>query len=100
MPLPRDQGHADGAHDAVVRGNGDLLAEDAGEGGGDGVVVRRAALEIDDIADFPAANDAVQVVEGDRIRQTGDEVGHRLALVKPGGDVALHEDGAALAEAR
>ncbi len=47
MPLPRDQRHADRAHHAVVRGHRDLLSEHAGESGADGVVVRRAALEID-----------------------------------------------------
>ena len=99
-PLARDQRHADGAHHAVVRRHGDLLAQQAGEGGGDGVVVSRAALEVNHVADLAPAHHAVEVIEGDGIRQAGHQVGHGFALVHPAGDVALHEHGAALAQAR
>ena len=98
VPAAGDERHPDRAHDAVVRRHRDRLAEDRGEGRRDRVVVRRAPLEVDHVADVAAADDPVQVVEGDRVRQPRDQVRNRLALVQPAGDVALHEHRAALAE--
>ena len=72
--LAGQQRHADGAHDAVVRRHDDLLAEDLAEGGRDGVVVGRAALEEDAVADLALAHQAVEVVVGDGVGQAGDEV--------------------------
>ena len=53
-PGARDQGHADRAHHAVVGRDRDRLAEDRGECRRHRVVVSRAALEVDDLADRAA----------------------------------------------
>ena len=98
VPVAGDERHPDRAHDAVVRRHGDRPAEDRREGRRDRVVVGGAPLEVDHVADVAAADDPVQVVEGDRVRQARDQVRNRLGLVEPAGDVALHEHRAALAE--
>ncbi len=100
MPLPRNERHPDRAHHAVIRRHRDFLAEHLGEGRGHGIVVGRAALEVDHLADLAAAHHAIQVVESDRVGQARDDVRHRFALEQPARDVALHENRAALAERR
>ncbi len=97
--LLRDKRHADGADDAVVRRNDDPFAEDLRESGCHGVVVGSASLEEDDVADLAAADDAVQIVERDGICESGREVANFRTFEHEGGNVALHEDGAAFAEA-
>ena len=100
MPLPRDQRHADRPHHPVVRRHRDLLPQKAGERRRNRVVVRRPALEVNYFADLAPAHHPVQVVQGDGVGEAGHQVRHRLALVHPPGDVALHKHRAALTEPR
>src|SRR5271157_1551773 len=62
--VARQQGHADGSNHAVVRRDDNSLAEYLGKGGGHGVVVSRAALKENHLADLPAPHNAVQIIQG------------------------------------
>ena len=97
--LAGQQRHADSADDAVVRRHDDVLVEDHAERGRHRVVVGGAALEVDGVADVSTADQAVEVVVGDGVRQPGHEILLVSTPLEVGVDVALHEDGAALAEA-
>ncbi len=97
--LASEQRHADRAHHAVVGRHDDLFTEDLGEGGGHSVVVGGAALEEDAVADLALAHQAVQVVVGDRVGESGDEVFALRATRLVAHHVAFHEHGAALAQA-
>ena len=97
--LAGQQGHADGADHAVVRRHDDVPVQDLAEGGGHRVVVGGAALEVDGVADVAAAHQAVEVVVGDGVGQPGHQVLLVRAALQVRVDVALHEDGAALAQA-
>ncbi len=79
-----------------MRRDDDLAAQDLGEGGGHRVVVRRPPLEIDRLADLPAAHHAVQVIHDDRVRQSRHEVVLPRATVEIVVQVLLHEYGAPL----
>ena len=96
--LAGEQRHAERAHDAVVRRHDDVLVEDLAERRGDGVVVGRAALEEDHVADVALAHQAVEVVGRDAEGEAGDEVVAAGAALLVRHDVALHEHRAALAE--
>ena len=99
-PLTCNESHADRAHYPVIRRHRDLFAKQAGKGGRDRIIISSAALEVDDVADFAPAHHAVEVIERDGISQAGHQVRNGLRLVEPAGDVALHKDRAALAQAR
>ena len=59
MPLARDERHANRSHHAVVRRYRDLLTQKAGERRRYGVVVGRAPLEVDHLADLAPAHHAI-----------------------------------------
>jgi hypothetical protein len=68
--LPGQERRADGADHPVVRRDDDVLVQDLAEGGGDGVVVGGAALEVDGVTYVALTHQAVEVVEGDGVSQS------------------------------
>ena len=77
-PLAGDQRHAHRAHHAVVGRHRDLLPQQVGERRGHSVVVGRAALEVNHLADLAAAHHAVQIIQRDGVGQAGHQVGNRF----------------------
>jgi len=78
-------------HDDLLRGSE--------KSGRHGVVVGGAALKEDAVADLALTHQAVQVVVGDRIGETGDQVLAFGAARLVAHHVALHEHRAALSQA-
>ena len=77
----RQFGGAESAGDFMVIWYNDGFAGDVFEGGNDGAVERGAALEEDVFTDAAVADDAIEIVGDDGIRQAGDEVGPFGALL-------------------
>ena len=76
----------------------DVYTEDLAERGHDGRIACHSPLEHDRTPDGPPANDAVEVIADDRVRQPGAEVGRRRAAALGGDHLAVHEHGALAAQ--
>ena len=90
--------HANGSQHTVVRRNNDPLLQQHGERGCNRIIVCRAPLEVDHATDLPATDDTVEIVQRDRIRQTGNNIRFLGPLVNVRVDVTFDEDRASLTE--
>ncbi len=94
----RDEGRPDGAHDVLVGRHFHLLAGHVLECSLDAAVEGHAALEEDVVAHLAVLDHAVQVVIDDGVGQSADQVVGRQPTLAVIVDIALHEDGASVAQ--
>ena len=86
------------AQNLPVPGDEQGAPEDVLEGGDHALVQGRAPEEHHPLADPPLSHHAVQVVVGDRIAETGDQIGLIDSLLVIGHQVRFHEHRASLGE--
>ena len=103
IPLPGDEGHADGTHEAGIGGTEDLTSGILLHGPEDGVVFKGAALDHDLVpqgVQVGKADDLGKDVFDDGAAQAGHDVLGAAAVALLGDDAAVHKDGAAAAQHR
>src|SRR4051812_3074847 len=89
------QGHTDGADHTIVWRDNDGLAKNLRERRSYCVVVSGAALEENNVPDLASSHYPVQIIQYNRIGQSGREITDSRTLQQQTGNIALHENGAA-----
>src|SRR5512140_2863757 len=90
------QRHADGSDHSVVRRYDDPFSEDLRKSCGNRVVISRASLEEDDVADLSPTDNTIEIVQRNRLCEPGAEIADCGSTHHESGEITLHEDRAAL----